>query len=729
MRSFPALAALLLASVSAAQDLTLARAAARIDSEIPWITDGFYAADPGRPVATLPKTTVDRNKLLDQALQRAADEKKLVFWYIPRIEGGHMVRPEFLDTYMRVVAFTDGPLAQIINERFVPLRMAVDGPISKRMGITKLDWVEPAIVILGPEGKMLHRLDRIRTFDAGFLSFVLIEILEKHPELASLPEGLKAAVERAAGNTHDYPSAEQTAARALGVGWLSGAERVLQALLRDQSTGKGTHAWSHILLALISEMRRDEASAIANLDAAEGLAPELHRAWILTARGRLALAAGDLIQAQGLLGDAAGREDNQFRAEAMYNLAVARVLDNQPNAGEEFLREIVTTFANDKDQWRWAAKAAANLIKGRDTTPVGPLFHGFEDPTALPVGAFAESRPNTACSRPVSDRDSVVKNAVAFLLRRQGGHGGFEDSRYAYCDSPRILPNVWVAVTAIALAGLNDWREIDPKRIDDAIARGEEYLFDETRLARGRNEECYADSFRLVYLARRLPRLTQGSEETKRAQRLMKAISKRLAAQQTESGFWAHEYPNPFSAAAALLALKQVEGLGTAVPPSVFESGARALRSVRGERGTFAYGAGRPTGRENDGAFKNAMARMPACERVLLFSDENRDPAALEAALDNFWKWLPRFERIRTCDFHSDGELGGFFFWHGMFLTSESIQGLDPEKRGPHERRMLEHVMSIGEIDGSFVDSHEVGKSYGTGMALMILRNCAGRGP
>jgi hypothetical protein len=31
-------------------------------------------------------------------------------------------------------------------------------------------------------------------------------------------------------------------------------------------------------------------------------------------------------------------------------------------------------------------------------------------------------------------------------------------------------------------------------------------------------------------------------------------------------------------------------------------------------------------------------------------------------------------------------------------------------------------VLSIPEFDGSFIDSHELGKSYGTAMALLVLK-------
>src|SRR5690349_563154 len=82
---FAAFASLLaVAAPLAAQDLALMRLAAKCDSQIAWITDGYSSPDLGRP-EMLPKVGPDRGALLDQALKRAADEKKLVFWYVQRI--------------------------------------------------------------------------------------------------------------------------------------------------------------------------------------------------------------------------------------------------------------------------------------------------------------------------------------------------------------------------------------------------------------------------------------------------------------------------------------------------------------------------------------------------------------------------------------------------------------------------------------------------------------------
>jgi len=41
--------------------------------------------------------------------------------------------------------------------------------------------------------------------------------------------------------------------------------------------------------------------------------------------------------------------------------------------------------------------------------------------------------------------------------------------------------------------------------------------------------------------------------------------------------------------------------------------------------------------------------------------------------------------------------------------------------RGEHLAKFRAQILAIPERDGSFVDSHDLGKSYGTAMALLIL--------
>jgi len=48
---------------------------------------------------------------------------------------------------------------------------------------------------------------------------------------------------------------------------------------------------------------------------------------------------------------------------------------------------------------------------------------------------------------------------------------------------------------------------------------------------------------------------------------------------------------------------------------------------------------------------------------------------------------------------------------------------LPAEEQNPHWQRLVAILQRIPEIDGSFLDSHELGRSYGTAMALLTLRN------
>ena len=65
---------------------------------------------------------------------------------------------------------------------------------------------------------------------------------------------------------------------------------------------------------------------------------------------------------------------------------------------------------------------------------------------------------------------------------------------------------------------------------------------------------------------------------------------------------------------------------------------------------------------------------------------------------------------------------GGFFFWYDMRARTEAIGMIENselrEKLFAHQQNI---VMKLPEIDGCFVDSHELGRCYGTAMAILCL--------
>jgi hypothetical protein len=89
--------------------------------------------------------------------------------------------------------------------------------------------------------------------------------------------------------------------------------------------------------------------------------------------------------------------------------------------------------------------------------------------------------------------------------------------------------------------------------------------------------------------------------------------------------------------------------------------------------------------------------------------------------VEAYWKFVDRLEAVRLCDYHSDGRLAGFFYFHAGFHTLEAARALEGPARESTGKRFREKLLGIPEWDGSFVDSHEIGKSYGTAMALLMF--------
>lgn len=549
--------------------------AGRIDSQIPWITDGTELIDmelaaghhPQFPEAREAKNLrVDRRPILDKALAKAREEKKLVLWYVPRVVGLHMYRAILPDRYMRVAVFSEPRAARFISSRFVPLRMCADGLAN----IKPFEFIEPGFVFLTPDGQVVHTLDRLRTFNSAWFVAAFKQVLRANPGY---------------GSADEEPGPPPTEA--------------------DVLYGKAFQdAWSG----------KDPAPA---------------------------------------------------------------------------LREVCRRFPDHPAAWR----AAANLVKSEDGLPLGPLLHHFEDGFAPPPDALPSNTRKAA-----KDVASAAKGAVDFLLRAQREDGSWRDARYSYWPDAEILPNVWGAITALAALALLEWG--DP-RAQDAIARADAFLKDAANFAKDRHEECYAHAFRLHYFARR-------GDTTSMAK-----VVARLAAIQEDEGFWAHEYANAFSTAAVAHALTTARAAGAEVPPHILQRAADALMSARDDKGRQPYRVGEKP--DND---KSTSARTALCELALA---QIGRPADVAAGVERYWTFQKRMEGVRLYDYHSDGRLAGFFYFHAGFHTLQAARTLPEPARGTSMKRFRDTLLQIPEIDGAFLDSHELGKSYGTSVALLML--------
>lgn len=748
--------ALLPAQATTASVPTLPELASRIGSSVTWQVTDPWILEEGRNRAEVEKNRgaakdFDRIAAIDQALAIAKEKNRPVLWYIPRIASGvggrQMYRPALLDTYAQAVLFTDPTLADVLNRRFVMVRLACDKRLGDRFGIVAPETVEPAIVFLDAEGKTLRKLSALRSFNAAWLENVLRDVLAAHPSGAGLTS------ETAKIETEATDSPERRT-------------RLAQSLLRDGDLSRALStlgdmdavAVSNALSARWALLRAEAHRRLGALEAAH-VQLDIATKWILSStpaeiesesqgfdedeeprrgpaskpdlRSDLACERGRILLLQGKVAEArlafAEVKRGERRTEAQYHLGLAHLFDRNESMALQRWKSLI---AADPES-AYAARSANHLLDGQDRVSAGPALHGFEDPFA-PAPSSSTSVDTTV---PVAagKHEELARRAIRFLLRNQRENGGWTDSRYAYWPSHELTPNAWVAATAVATAGLLAWRDLDPVAIDAAVRDGERYLLDERKMNRGFNEEIYADSYKLTYLATKHG-LAKTEEERARIVELMNGIVRELQRTQmsgegegrrrSSPGFWSHEYPNPFSTAAVMNCLEAARRKGATVPARLFEDGSKALLSVRNSHGAYSYGAGRAPREGGDFGLKDSMARSPICEAALIWAGSAEgSPDKLGSAMDNFWKYWPRLEAVRRCDFHTDGELAGFFFWHAMYHTSEALDALPVEARVEHRQKLYEQILRLGEIDGSFLDSHEMGKGYATGIALLTLKN------
>jgi hypothetical protein len=198
----------------------------------------------------------------------------------------------------------------------------------------------------------------------------------------------------------------------------------------------------------------------------------------------------------------------------------------------------------------------------------------------------------------------------------------------------------------------------------------------------------------------------------------MNRLVARLGRLQDADGFWGHEYPSAFATAAIVHVLVRARSAGADVPGVLLARAADALQKTRREGGTqdYRYEPGKPPS-----SAKNSAGRTASCELALHECGRGN----LETVADGvraYWAHESALEAVRTCDNHADGELAGFFYSFTAFQTLEAACALGGPDRAEFLRKFRDQTLARPEVDGSFGDSHELGKSYGTAMALLILR-------
>jgi len=405
-------------------------------------------------------------------------------------------------------------------------------------------------------------------------------------------------------------------------------------------------------------------------------------------------------------------------AEARWLQGAVLFRTGKPELAAAAWRELVERLPGEPLAWK-----AAMELEGH-----GPFVHGFEVYDALPEAALVASTGSSRAPEGAYAEPELWCRGMRFLLAMEDGNGLLQDSIYDFGGTDS-LPNVHAAVTCLAGMALLEGRARvrdgrlppDPaleRAVDAMLARiGSRAATEQVLALEDRDEILWAHAYRLRFLARWIE--LDPAQKDQLAPRLQGAIGA-LGALQPETGAWFHEYPNPFASATALQALALARAQGGKVDELVVQRGLRALLACRARNGAYTYNF--PRRGEPRATVPAAAGRMPLCELALRSWQQGSDEA-LASAVAAAFEHHGLLAGVRKYDDHADAHgYGGFFFWFDMLGRTEALLALPPsESRARHAAAQRALILALPELDGCFVDSHELGRAYGTAVALLCL--------
>ena len=403
--------------------------------------------------------------------------------------------------------------------------------------------------------------------------------------------------------------------------------------------------------------------------------------------------------------------DADDRASAQWLAGVKLWAHQENEAARETWRDLVDAHPEHPMAWK-AAMELQNL---------GPFVHAFETYASLPAAALHAMPEGTIAPVGTYNEGQLWQRSSGFLIATQRASGAWEDSTYDFGGTDG-LPNVHMAISAICTTALLEHAAQDPKpnaRLEAALERALGFLANESNVNEADSDERI---FAHVYRVRCFVRWIElRPTDEPRVLPLLKRVTQSLAAMQTKGGAWHHEYSNPFVTSDALIALAEAKRLGVE-PEGLFdiiERGMQSLLKCRTPEGAYTYG--QPRGKAK-ASIRGSAGRTPRGELALSRWDPDTSFGLEKAVLISFDNEKYLLPARKYDDHTSNYAYGGFFFYYDLHARTEAIAALPKGKaRDVAVKRQREQLIELAEFDGAFMDSHEIGRSYGSGMALWCL--------
>lgn len=356
------------------------------------------------------------------------------------------------------------------------------------------------------------------------------------------------------------------------------------------------------------------------------------------------------------------------------------------------------------------------------------LWPGLLDATASRRAVRYDPELSTT-ERPVDPtaEATLVAASIDQLLSRQRS-----DGRWAHPDQ-----TMWdAAITALCAKALDRWLPwLDGERrerADAAVARAEKWLA--SWVVRVAPET--ADSFGAAYVVDLFAARRGRSELAATA--APKAVELLLRGQ-LPNGAWSYNlrfgtgwrggfggWPktdkgraHSINTGVALVALVRARDAGLQVPAEPLQKGADALDAMKSSPTTFTYTW--PDPRSFDGP-DQSIGKAPVCLEAMVALDA-RPPEDLERAIEEFLRWR---HNLRATVKLTPGWIGpsgtsSYFFFHAYHHAAEAIAAAGGAHAAVRLELLRQDVLRCAELDGTWVDYENSGKSYGTAMALSVL--------
>ena len=631
---------------------------------------------------------------VEEAFEAAAKAKRPVFWYVPTVRRSRMDRKPEIDHYMMAGPFSSPLVAELLNRKFVPVKEVARGEHQETYGLHHGKFIEPGFIILAPDGKEILRLDKLTTLNSEWIAWQIRRALSKRADLSADSDAVASA--RKSKNDVGFARALLEEGDALG----AAAAMPLPAEKEAPEL--------RYLRGQIAAAQRDISGATKHLAAVlqSGGSPA---ALAAVEAGRLALAQGLTSEAAAHF-QTASKAKSSRRDEAHFFAGVCHFA-----AGDhEKATAVWKKLGSSSTQNRWTRKASAEAQR------LGPFSRCFERFDWIPREAFSAEADGTRWPREKEHLDWLVNRSVKLLLATQSQTGVWDDSNYDFGGTDS-LPNVYVAGTALAARALLEYPEVAGAAGEEAVQRAFRFVSREGNLAlKDKDEIIWAHAYRLLFFEKLI---ADNHPLAAKAKKKAREVVKTLSRTQLKSGAWRHEYPNPFATATTVLCLSGIARVQVPIGKQMLDKAGGALEICRAENGAFSYGMPRRRGRSRSPSIEGSAGRMPICELALLQAGRSTQKK-LQHAIETSFKHHHLLEKIRKYDDHADrfGN-GGFFFWHDILGRTEAIRTIqDPALRKQFQAQELDLILSIPEIDGGFVDSHELGKTYGTAMGLLCIK-------